>query len=1170
MDAAAMIDDPNIPQRAAADPTASVWVGASAGTGKTKILTDRVLNLMLAGTPPERILCLTFTKAAAAQMSTRIASQLAKWATLPQDQLARDLLQLCGHKPSPAEVDLAKRLFARVLDTAGGMNIQTIHAFCQSVLGRFPLEAGIAPHFAVVDERDAGELLRAARDAMLQGIADDATPLGRALGEIIPHVQEARFADLIGVLAKARSRLYDFFQRWSGLDGAIDEVRARLALAPNETAATIRETACADAAFAGVELRLAVAALALGKDSDRKTASGLAGWLDASAAERAATFETYSRFFLTKDDDGLPVIKTRLVTKAAAAPGIDNTLRCEAERVRAAVLKMRAAATAEATAALLRLAQSLLGEYDRQKSRRCQLDYDDLIRGAARLLSDAGAAWVLYKLDGGLDHVLIDEAQDTSFEQWQLIRGLIGEFFAGEGAREQRRTVFAVGDLKQSIFSFQGADPAAFLDNREWFGAHVQAAGEIWRPVDLRVSFRSTRAVLAAVDAVFSHEAARDGVALDAQPIVHQAYRQRAGGQVELWPALDPRPGEDLPPWTPPVHRLASDAPQLRLARIIARRIARMVKGEEALPSRGRPIRAGDIMVLVRRRTPFVDELVRALKEHHIAVAGVDRMVLAEQIAIMDLVAVGHFALLPTDDLTLASVLKGPLIGCSEEQLFALASGRGGVPLWRVLAARAADDEALAQAHRQLADILALADAVPPFEFYTEILGPFAGRRRLIGRLGRDAEDAIGEFLQLTLAYERNHLPTLQGFLHWFETGSVEIKRDLEHGAPDAVRIMTTHGAKGLEAPVVFLPDTMQMPKAQGATLLWPDDADRGEIVLWPPRREYDDPLAAAARQRRRDREHKEYRRLLYVAMTRAEDRLIVCGWRTAQREPDGCWYHLIRRGLEAAGASLGVEEVEDPFLAADPEFDGQPVALRLSYPQEEAVRPQAAPAPAPAPPLPAWARTPPPPEPETIEPLVPSRAGHGTVTLGPLSAQGAGLQRGRLIHRLLESLPQVPRPARKHAATGWLTNHAGGLPPAARDEIVTRVLALLDDPRLAELFADGSLAEVPFSGSVAGRPISGQIDRLVVTTHDVIVLDYKTDRTPPAKADGVPVAYLRQMAAYRAVLRAIYPERTVRCLLLWTETPELMSLDDPLLDPVQPLPTAPTKELGGIGGGNA
>jgi ATP-dependent helicase/nuclease subunit A len=1159
-DADRFAEEANAPQRVAANPTASVWVGASAGTGKTKILTDRVLNLMLAGTPPERILCITYTRAAAAQMNERISEQLAKWAASDPAALAEMLLKQTGRIPDDDQIGLARRLFTLVLDTPGGMNIQTIHAFCQSLLGRFPLEAGVAPHFSVIDERDTRELLHEARDALLRRIAaagegaDEA--LSQALADIVPHTQEAGFSVLMARLASDRQRLARMIADHGTAECAVAAIRRHLGLADDARSTAIRAATCADGAFDRIGLQRAVRILAKGKPSDQQRAAAIARWLETSAVDREQGLDAYAAAFLTEDRDShLPVIRKSLMTTALAkaSPEVADSLRLEAERLLDAKLQERAAMTAEASAALVRLGAALLTEYKEQKRRRSLLDYDDLIEHAARLLSSsAGAQWVLYKLDGGIDHILIDEAQDTQPAAWRVVQALTEEFFAGKGAQERSRTFFAVGDLKQSIFSFQGADPDAFIENRDRFGERVRAAGGTWRPVDLKVSFRSTRAVLAAVDAVFAQGEARNGVALDNLPIEHQAYRRRDGGSVEIWPTLSPRMAEEPEPWTPPITRIQDDAPQLRLARIIARRIRRMLDIEERLPSQNRPIRPGDIMVLVRRRTPFVEELVRTLKDLHVAVAGVDRMKLWEQMAVMDLLALGQFALLPGDNLTLATVLKGPLVGLSEEQLFDLAHGRTS-NLWQALTARRKAEEAFAEAHRRLAEVLAIADQMPPFEFYTHVLGPLAGRKRLIGRLGQDAEDAIGEFLQLTLAYERTHQPTLQGFLHWFETGEVVVKRDLEQGDLDAVRIMTVHGAKGLQAPIVFLPDTMQLPSHRGPSLSWSQAADGPPLLLWSPRSDCLVPEIIAERDAARERELQENRRLLYVAMTRAGDRLIVCGWKGKKQEPADCWYHRIREGLERPGSGLLLGRSEDPWLAADDDYDAAcdspALTLTLAYPQEGAVA-AAEPAPPAEPaPLPAWAQSLPPPEPPMAQPLAPSRSEDEPSAQQTDRGGRTGRVRGRLIHRLLQSLPEVPPASRRQVAEAWLRRHASMLGTEAAGAIAGSVAALFEQPALADVFGPGSYAEVPFTGQVNGRLISGQIDRLIVAADSVTVLDYKTDRSPPITAAAAPPAYLRQMAAYRSVLRALYPGQRVRCLLLWTEIPRLMPLDDGMLD---------------------
>jgi len=1147
-------DDPKAPQRTAADPTASVWVAASAGTGKTKILTDRVLSLLLAGTPPHRILCLTFTKAAAAEMSSRLTRQLAAWSEASEDTLFNLLFDLLGRTPSGDEATLARRLFPMVLDTPGGMNIQTIHAFCQSMLGRFPLEASVAPHFSVIDERDNAELLRRARDRLFSDLASVISPLTDALATLTMHTGETGFAELIASLANNRRRLETLIEAHGSVDAVKDAIYDRLNLEPGNTPLSLATSACADKTTDEQGLMICSAALQRGSKTDAQRGQAIKAWLTADGTERLRLLPDYIRAFLT--DGHPPAIRKKLATKAIDESDrrICLILNTEANRLLDITQRCRAATTAQATAALLTLSTALLNEYVTQKHARALLDYDDLIIKAAHLLEkQGGSSWALFKLDGGIDHVLIDEAQDTSPEQWRVIRALTSEFFSGKGARDTARTVFAVGDVKQSIFSFQGANPNAFIGNRDSFGTNVKAAGQNWRPVELNWSFRSTRAILTAVDAVFSSPEARDGVALDDLPILHQAFRKLDGGSVEIWPLLELRDDDSPQPWAPPTQQISSDSPPARLARIIARRIAAMVHGKERLPSRTAPIRAGDIMVLVRRRTSFIGELVRELKTLQVQVAGVDRMLLSEQIAVMDLLALAHFALLPSDDLTLATVLKSPLLGLNEDHLFSLAAQRKG-SLWAALKQHRSVDRVFDEAHRRLAEILSFADAIPPFEFFSRILGQLGGRRKLIGRLGRDADDAIGEFLQLTLTYERSHPPSLQGFLHWFETGRVEIKRDLEQDAPDAVRIMTVHGAKGLQAPIVILPDTTQVPKPHSPSLLWPELPDGREILLWPPRRDTRESIADDASQTQRQKDMQEYRRLLYVAMTRARDRMIVCGWHTAKALPLDCWYNLIHSGVQHIDDPQRLGHVQDEFLARDPEFDGTASILQLTYPQE--TEPGGSPGPSIAPSVasPPWLYAMPPSEPAMSRPLTPSHVDDGRpLPFMPLGQEAAGYRRGRLIHRLLQHLPGLRVDEREYRARAWLGRAAPMLALEAREDIISSVLMLLDDSEFAAVFAPGGLSEAPFSGHLGDQLITGQIDRLLINEEQVLIVDYKTDQAPPAQASHIPAQYLKQMAVYRAVLGSIYPTRKVRCALLWTQQPAMMILEDVLLDQYAP-----------------
>ena len=1138
-------------QRAATDPQASVWVGASAGTGKTKVLTDRALRLMLSGTPPSKILCLTFTKAAAAEMASRIALVLGGWANAALPDLDAALLSLMGRPATDRERQRARSLFPAVLDTPGGLKVLTIHSFCQSLLGRFPLEAGVAPHFSVMDERDAAEALAEVSEALLLQAQGRDGPVPAAFATVTAHLQEAAFGSLMQTLACARDRLAGCLAHYGSAGAATAALRRRLGIEEDQTADGVLERACSEAAFNGAGLRAAARAMACGSNADQERGASIAAWLAADVEGRIALWAPYCTAFLTKSEPRC--VRKTLITKACGGSlqAWSEILRAEGERLLATGLRRRAALCADTSGAVLTLAETLLDAYRRHKAARALLDYDDLIEHAAALLEqDGGAAWVLYKLDGGIDHVLIDEAQDTSPQQWRVVRALTAEFFSGQPRGEGPRTVFAVGDVKQSIFSFQGADPSLFLDNGRRFERLGADAKQRWDRVDLTVSFRSTKAVLAAVDAVFRLDEARDGVALDGASIRHDVSTRRAGdaGLVEVWAPLRARPDDEPEPWRPPVERVESDSPPRRLARVIAKRIGSMLRGGEILASKGRPVRAEDILVLVRRRTSFVEELVRALKARGVPVAGVDRMVLSEQIAVMDLIALGRFVLLPDDDLTLASLLKSPLAGFDEDDLFALAHGRKA-SLWAELGRRRDERPAFAEAHLLLAGLLGEADAMPPFEFYTRALGPLGGRRRLLARLGQDADDPIAEFLDLALDYERRHPPSLEGFLHWFETGESIVKRDLEQ-APAAVRIMTVHGAKGLQAPIVFLPDTMQVPRPSpqgGVELLWTDPGDGVAVPLWAPASNGCEEVAAGAREQAKEEQLREYRRLLYVAMTRAEDRLIVCGWIGKTAEPDDCWYRLIRRGLEAAADEIGCERLEDAGLAGDPDFDADATVLRLACPQVRAVEEKLAGRAPAVLDLPPWALRAAAEE-SAPAPLVPS-AQAGAPARSPEARESFGLKRGRLIHTLLQWLPEVAPAERRMAGRAWLAGTGTGLEPSAQAALLDEVLAVLDHPEHAALFGPGSLAEVPVGGLIGERLLSAQVDRLVVTGEAVTIVDYKTDRPAPSRPEAVPARYLAQMAAYRAALRLIYPGTAVRCALLWSDAPSLMLLPEPLLD---------------------
>ena len=1127
-------------QRESLDPSASVWVSASAGTGKTKVLTERLLNLMLAGTPPSRILCLTFTRAAAAEMSNRVNDRLAKWTVLPRGELAQELVDLTGRYPNAEDLAHARQLFARVLDAPGGAKIETIHAFCQSLLRRFPLEAQVPPEFAVIDERSAAEALSDAAAAIIAAARIGARPmLAEALSVVARYLAEDRFAELIAGLARERGKLGAALA--DGEAALAARLAAAIGIGVDDTVDRLATAFCSAGDLNA--LRAACGVLAAGSKTNRERGAIIGAWC-AHADNRPAMLEDYLAAFLTDKGN----IRKQLSTKGLATnPACDaaRILLTEAERAKRFLETRNGIVTLEATLAIARLGEALNHAYETRKRLHAQLDYDDLVLKALDLLHRPGIApWVLFKLDGGLDHILIDEAQDTNREQWEIVALLAAEFFAGDDPLGRERTVFAVGDAKQSIYSFQRADPRAFVEMRQHFQDRVNDANRLWRPVSLEVSFRAAPPLLRAVDAAFAQAIAADGVALDGEAIHHIAHRIGQAGLVELWPPVPAPPNDSDDPDTgeAPGRRVAE--PRTRLARAIAATIANWLERGERLASRDRPIRPGDIMVLLRRRNEFVPDLLRALKDRDVPVAGADRMRLAEHLAVSDLVALGRFLLLPEDDLTLAVVLKGPLFGISEEQLFALAHDRGGQSLWSRLQRRADSDLLFNSAAKMLTELLRRADFSPPYDLYAELLGARGGRRAMLERLGPDAEDPIEEFLALALGYEREHVPSLQGFLHWLVAGEIEVKRDFAERQRNEVRIMTVHGAKGLEAPIVFLPDTMQLPDTR-VPILWTEADD---LPLWRPHADFTTAYYTAERLALRRRELQEYRRLLYVALTRAQDRLYVCGWQNQRAVNEAeSWHALCAAGWKGLADRILFDT--KPLIGERDGWSGE--GLRLTSAQTaEPVRDAADALTAPIGAPPAWFDRPPPPEPSPPRPLLPSEpVGGEPAVLSPLAVSGRDrFKRGILVHRLLQALPELPVVDREAAARRFLALPMHALAADEQADICRETLRVIDAPEFAPLWGPGAQAEVPIVGLIGGHALSGQIDRLVATPDRVLVVDYKTVRPPPETAEDVAPLYLRQLAIYRAALQRIYADRDIDCAILWTVGPRLMPISPELL----------------------
>jgi len=1140
------------PQRLAADPAGSAFVTANAGSGKTTTLVARVARLLLAGADPAAILCVTYTKAAAAEMQQRLFRQLGLWSVMEDLALRSQLERLdgSGEAADKAALSRARALFARALETPGGLKIQTIHAFCEKLLRRFPLEAEVSPGFKVMDDADADAIAQAARADVAKAALRGVGALAQAYARLSVALDFDAFQQMFRAFEDRRASLADYTGRCGGLQGVAADVWIRCGFDEPTSPEAIEQDAAA--AIDPHLWRAAAQALLAGGKRDGVCGQAMAAVAEAAASGGARFADALTALF-TKE--GEPAALVRTSTALKTREDLRARLLDEQDRLTAAQERARAARTAEDTLQALVLAQAYVAAYEIEKRARGRLDFADLILKTSALLNvRADAAWVLYKLDGGVDHILLDEAQDTAPEQWSIIKAFTAEFFAGAGRPRLRpgleRSLFVVGDEKQSIYSFQGADPHLLRIETQAYVEMIAAAGQSARPVQLAQSWRSTPQVLSFVDAVFADPAVWTGVppALGETVVAHIAMRTGDAGCVDLWPLEREASGAERLAWDDPLDLEGPGNANRRLAERIAGEIEGLIaRGETVFDKdqrRRRPAHAGDVLILVRRRRALFDEILRALKRRSLPVAGADRLSLSQHILFDDLTALARFIQYPDDDLTLAALLKSPLCGLDEEALFALAYGRDR-SLWSVLEARAPERPDWRAAQALLAKARLQAGRHRPFDFYARMLGwadedGASVRRRILERLGAEAEEVLEEFLAQTLAAERRGVADMERLAAEFAGLDITVKREMDE-ARGEVRVMTVHGAKGLEAPIVIMPETTVKKGARGSPLLQTEDGG----FLWAQTARQDCKASKAARAWRELKEEEEAQRLFYVGLTRARDRLILCGRiaANAKLENVGGWYGAAEAALARPDIEPHVRMVERDGVQTR-RFGPDPEILPL---EAEAEAAQAA--------LPAWALGPA--ASEAVQRFAsPSHLDDSADAAGwassPLAAVG-GLgryRRGDLIHRLLQLLPDIEPAERRGAAERMLAREAD-LTEHQRREIAAAAFGVLEDERFGAVFGPGSRAEAAVVGRAPGLgptgAIAGRVDRLLIEPDRVLVVDFKTNRPSPARIEEADRAYLQQIAVYRAVLAEVFPDRRIEAALVWTDGPKLMMVPENL-----------------------
>ncbi len=1132
-------------QAFAVAPDDNVWLSASAGTGKTQVLTARVLRLLLRdGVAPEDILCLTFTKAGAAEMANRVRERLAAWVRMPRPDLALELKAI-GAPIDPKSIEKARTLFASLLDApGGGLRIMTIHSFCQTLLASFPEEAGIAPRFQPMEERDAKILAREALSQMLvQADAAGERHITDAVARLSARYGEDDAEKFLLRCANVGSSLNEADQ------GLAPRLRQAFALPETGTAEDFLREACCDGAFDEVLLRnIAKANRGWRAKTGQQNAQIVESWLAAKPIDRFAGFQDLLMVWSKEKGRAMAVPKQQIVAKESAfIRWSEEAFEWSKALLETAALIKFSDFCAEAITAGQRYQQ----HYAALKRTRGLVDFDDLIRQTANLLIDSKMhQWIRYKLDQRTDHILVDEAQDTNPEQWSIIAALTSEFFAGEGASGDKiRTLFTVGDFKQAIFSFQGTSPRYYKHARERFSERAEEAERGFLDLGLERSFRSVPAILDAVDAVIEH-IGHEALELSDAPPLHVSHFPNDPGQVTLWEAVSSKQpdeedenSEDEENWVSPDKRELADA--------IAKQIARWLDRSEPLMignnGKYRPVEAGDIMILVRSRSDLALLIVARLFARNIPVAGIDRFKLDQPLVVQDLLSAIRFVQQPEDDLNLAALLVSPLVGWSHQQLDDWGyrgTENKSKSLWRHLRETLPDRNEL----EPLYALLAMADFSTPYGFLERILsGPMQGRAKIIARMTHEAVDPINELLNAAFVYQQEHLASLQGFLDWFDRGAQEIKRELSEPG-NAVRLLTVHGAKGLQAPVVILADATSDPDMAPPSALTVD-LDGTKVPLLNPNKDEQVRLLADIYKKKREQDRAEHWRLLYVAMTRAENHLFITGSLSSGKKgklPPHSWYVAIAAAL----AELGSEWREEKnwgqqMLFGSTEFQaGSGLYQGGTMPAPDIMPID----------FPEFFDRPAPPEALPPRPLTPSRLAQDDIVYRPDIGQDPWpATRGRLLHQLFERLPEVAPEQRYSSAEDWLLNRCGVTDKGHREEIVATALSVIGDPQWSALFSQDSLAEAPISAVVGGMTVFGTIDRLLVEPDQITILDFKTGITVPNSAHDVPRSYWRQMAAYAAAIAIIFPEHRVKAALLYTAEAKMIELPSDILDTHKP-----------------
>lgn len=1126
----------------ASQPKKSIWVAANAGSGKTRNLITRVARILLQGSLPHKILCLTYTNAAAAEMQTRLFNELGTWSMMSDADLKEKLLDLDDkfflNRPEGQKMlAKARQLFARALESPGGLKIQTIHGFCGSVLRKFPLEVNISPNFKVLDDRKKQIIVQ-------QSLLNLVKSNPEIFDNILMELEISDLKQFINQVLTFRSKLnaefnLDSFCACFGLKHQQIDPKQELAEIVN--------------GFPNDIFNIVTQALQRGSKTDLKHAEKLKRMKFSSDKEKLSILEN---IFCT--DDGKARSLRSYPSKAAKIfePRLEGLFSKLQKCFLDYLAKRNEAIVIKKAQVLYDFSHKFFKNYDELKNLEGALDYDDLIIKTQLLLKEHHSKWVLYKLDGGIDHILLDEAQDTAIEQWEMLVALMDDFFSDDRAVMGERTFYAVGDEKQSIYSFQGANIKAFSYMKDFFSSKLSFLGNELDSVELLNSFRSSIAILR-----FVNEILKDGGGTGVKNISdHSAFHEALPGRVELWPLVEEQPGKQKNNWWDFEKEIVETSATDKLAENIAIEIKKILKSNSTLvfpnedfEKRNRKILPGDFLILVRSRGAIFKSILKKLKQHDLPIAGSDRLLLLNELAIRDIISLLKFLDNTSDDLSLAEALRSPLLGLSESDLFKISFNRSST-LYHSLTLNLPKHEA----SYIILDLVQEAQETAPYELIEKILINHRGRLRMGARLGESVNDVLDEFLLQALIYEDLEPPCLRGFLDWLQNIDVPVKRQLSNSS-SSIRVMTIHGSKGLESPIVIMPETSyNLRGAKRDMFLENDDwvcfSDKSGYLPTQIRELKEESIISSI---------EEENRLFYVAVTRAKNWLIIAGVGKENKNKSDDnqtinWYVRSKKALEnltandRPGPNLIAQEkiIFEHNWLVEKQIHTKNIKLKKDSNFEFIITPfldeknlknfQKK----------SFIAS------QMVDVEDDDFVMKQSYDLDQSNRRKKSASYGVAVHHFLQYIRSFSPTDHHYVKDHFVSNFNNGIDQSGMVETAFQeALAVLEKPELHSLFFKSNiLNEVEVSGFIdlankrkddlkSKIHVSGRIDLIHITESRILIIDFKTNKQIPASIKLVSKAYLAQIAVYIELLKATYPTRKISGAILWTKTAKLMKI---------------------------